>query len=104
MPISLPKVDEPLAIKWSLNESSRDVREATLRQASDIVTPLYQVWKGDLQRAGLTWQAFQSAASMNHGAWRGWLNGDIPWHGALDLLVQQLNGKIPGKASLQLCE
>jgi hypothetical protein len=94
MPISLTSIDEPLSVRRSLNDASHDVREATLRQASDIAAPVYQEWKGQLKPVGLTWQAFQSAASMNHEAWRGWLRGELSWRAALEQFVHQLNQKI----------
>ena len=103
MSTSLPFVDEPAAVKRSLNDATPDVREATLRQASDIAAPVYQEWKGQLRGAGLTWQAFQSAASMNRDAWRGWLRGDLTWHRALEQLVERLNQNA-ASAPLSLAE
>jgi len=103
VPTYLPYVGEPTEVKRSLNEASPDVKEATLRQASDIATPVYRIWKDDLNGAGLTWQAFQSAASSNRDAWRSWLNGELTWRLALERLVEQLNGEETG-ASLALGE
>jgi len=56
MSTSLPYVDEPMNVKRSLNEASSGIREATLRQASDIATPVYHTWKDQLMGSGLTWQ------------------------------------------------
>jgi hypothetical protein len=91
--IVLPCTDEPFETKRSLNEASPDVREATLRQASDIATSVYRAWKADLNPVGVTWQVFQSAASANHAAWRRWLSGELTWRGSLDALVERLNEK-----------
>jgi hypothetical protein len=96
MPTSLPYVDEPVELKRSLNDANPDVREATLRQASDIATPVHRQWKDQLSGAGLTWQAFQSSASMNRDGWRSSLSGQVSWRGALEKLVEQLNQKATG--------
>jgi hypothetical protein len=89
----LPCADEPTETKRSLNEASHDVREATLRQASDIATPVYREWKAELNAVGVTWRAFQSAASANHVAWRRWLSGELTWSSSLAALVERLNEK-----------
>lgn len=84
-------VEEPSEVKRALNAADPKVREATLRQASDLATAVYHAWKEQLASAGLSWQTFQSAASANRNAWRNWLNSDISWRDALGGLVTQLN-------------
>jgi hypothetical protein len=95
VPTVVPYVEEPLATKRALNAADPKVREAALRQASDIATPVYHAWKAQLVTGGLSWQAFQSAASANRNAWRNWLNSDLSWRDALGGLVVQLNQKAP---------
>jgi len=104
MPTALPYADEPTEVKQGLNEASRDVKEASLRQASDIVTPVYHLWKDQLKGAGVSWQAFQSAASANRDAWRSWLSGDLDWRGALERFVEQLNQGAAAAVSLALAD
>jgi|SRR5579859_5805701 len=96
MPTVVPYVEEPSETKRALNAADPKVREATLRQASDIATGVYHAWKEQLMSAGLSWQAFQSAASANRDAWRNWLNSNISWRDALEGLVTQLNQKSAG--------
>jgi hypothetical protein len=96
MPTVVPYVEEPSKIKHALNTADPRVREATLRQASDIATPVYHAWKTQLAGAGLSWQTFLATASENRNAWRNWLNSDLSWHGALAELVTQLNQKAAG--------
>jgi hypothetical protein len=93
VPTYLAYVDEPTHTKQSLNDAAPDVKEAALRQASDIAAPVYRIWKDQLHGAGLTWQAFQSAASANRDNWRSWLNGELAWRVALERLVERLNGE-----------
>lgn len=76
--------------------ADRAVREGTLKQASDIVTPIYGAWKEVLKAQGVRWQDFQSAASRNEGAWRRWLNGYASWNDALVGLVEQVKLNTPG--------
>jgi hypothetical protein len=104
MPTSLPYVAEPSATKRSYNEGHSASREASLRQSSDFSKLVYRVWKDDLRAAGVTWQTFLSAASMNRNAWRSWLDGDLTWRGALVELVEEFNQKATGHASFALAE
>jgi len=46
---------------------------------------------------------FQSAASMNQDAWRGWLSGELTWRDALRTPVGRLNEKATG-ASFALAD
>ena len=91
MRLTLPTVAEPLATRRSLASATPEVRRATLRQASDIVTPLYHDWKAELTTAGVTWQSFQAAASNNWRAWTDWLDGTLQWREALEAFVSKLN-------------
>jgi len=45
MPTLVPYVEESPETKRALNAANRAVREAALRQASDIATAVYHVWK-----------------------------------------------------------
>lgn len=89
--VVLPRISEPVDTKDSLNQADHAVREATLRQASDIATPVYHEWRDQLNASGVTWQSFQSAASATHRAWRGWLAGELAWPAAVEALVEELN-------------
>jgi hypothetical protein len=43
--VMVPLPAEPVAIKESLNAAEPMVRRASLRQASDIVAPIYHHWR-----------------------------------------------------------
>lgn len=69
----VPLPTEPVEVKESLKAAEPMVRRASLRQASDIVTPIYDCWKDQLQVGGVTWSSFQAAASSNAtGGRTGW--------------------------------
>jgi hypothetical protein len=47
--VMVPLPTEPVEIKESLKAAKPMVRRASLKQASDIVTPIYRCWKDQLQ-------------------------------------------------------
>lgn len=91
MRLTLPVVAEPVATRRSLAAASPEVRRASLRQASDIVTPIYHEWKTGLNSAGVNWQSFQAAASDNWRAWSEWVDGTMQWRQALEGFISKLN-------------
>ena len=54
--VMVPLPTEPVEIQESLKAAEPMVRRASLKQASDIVTPIYRCWKDQLQVGGLSWQ------------------------------------------------
>jgi hypothetical protein len=68
-------------------------REASFRHGSDFIEPIYPAWKDTLKAAGVKYQALQSAASENRDAWRAWADGESTWRGALEGLLERLNGR-----------
>ena len=95
MRLTLPTVAEPIATRRSLATAAPDVRRATLRQASDIATPIYHEWKAGLTTAGISWQSFQASASDNWRAWGDWVDGTLRWRQALEEFISKL-GVPPG--------
>jgi len=100
MDLVLPVVAEPVGTRTSLASARPDVRRASIRQASDIVTPIYHEWKTALKSAGVSWRSFQAAASENWRAWNEWVDGTLPWRQALDSFVSQI--KVPPGTVLRL--
>jgi hypothetical protein len=100
--LRLQYIAEPVGQKLSLNTAEPRVREATVRQASDIVTPIYHAWKEALKTGGVNWQRFQAAGSKNHAAWLGWINSTLSWHSALEHFVEELNLSSNGQLELTL--
>jgi hypothetical protein len=100
MTLVLSVVDEPLGTRRSLASAAPDVRRASIRQASDIVTPIYQEWKTVLKSADVSWPSFQAAASENWRAWSEWVDGTIQWRQALDSFLSQI--KVPAGTVLSL--
>jgi hypothetical protein len=92
--LALPFFEEPTALKELYNAQPSDVREASLRQAADIVTPIYHLWKESLRAGGITWQRFMREAARNAAAWRSWLNSELPWGNALERFAAQLGFKL----------
>jgi hypothetical protein len=56
-----------------------------------LAQPMYAARKPQLQSAGVTWQDVVSVSSEHHHAWRAWRDGERPWRGALEDLVELLN-------------
>jgi hypothetical protein len=77
-------------MKGALATTSPTVRRAAARQASDIVTPIYHLWKPELRAASITWPRFQEAASRNGRAWERWAEGEMNWSEAIYTLVDVL--------------
>ncbi len=100
MELVLPVVAEPVGTRTSLASAAPDVRRATIRQASDIVTPIYHEWKPVLMRADVSWRTFQAAASENCRSWSDWVDGTIQWRQALDAFLLQI--KFPAGTVLSL--
>ncbi len=100
MRVTLPVVAEPVATRRSLASAVPEVRRASVRQASDIVTPIYHQWKAELKPAGVTWQSFQAAASENWRTWSEWVDGTIRWRQALEGFILKLN--VPAGTVLSL--
>lgn len=95
MRLTLSVVAEPVVTRRALASAMPGVRRASVRQATDIVTPIYHEWKAVLKQAGVSWQSFQAAASDNWPAWSGWVDGTIQWRQALDEFVGKLNLRPP---------
>jgi hypothetical protein len=100
MELVLPVVAEPVATRRSLASAAPDVRRATIRQASDIVTPIYHEWKAVLKSADVSWRSFQAAASDNWRPWTEWVDGTIQWRQALDSFISEI--KVPAGTVLSL--
>ena len=92
--IVLEHVEEPVETKAALAVAPNDVRHAALRQATDVVTPIYRKWKNNLREAGISWQGFQAAASQCYAHWNGWVEGEVSWDGALQALVSAMKSGI----------
>ncbi|HVA05831.1 MAG TPA: hypothetical protein VNG12_03720 [Acidimicrobiales bacterium] len=91
MILTMPLPTEPMAVKQVYFDSESKVRRASLRQASDIVTPLYHDWKDQLKKGDVSWQRFQAAASNNASAWERWLDGSSSWRTAVEEFLHRIN-------------
>lgn len=89
--LTLPLPSEPVTVKESLIDAEPRVRRASLRQASDIVTPIFHDWKDQLKVGEISWQHFQAAASNNAALWESWLDGSSHWRAAVVGLLDQIN-------------
>ena len=98
----LQYIPEPAGQKLSLNTAEPRVREATVRQASDIVTPIYHSWEEALKTGGVNWQRFQAAGSKNHAAWQGWINTTVSWNAAPECVVEELDLSSNGQLKVTL--
>jgi hypothetical protein len=89
--VMVPLPTEPVEIQESLKAAEPMVRRASLKQESDIVTPIYRCWKDQLQVGGLSWQSFHAAASSNAAGWENWLEDAISWPTAVDQFLDLIN-------------
>ena len=87
----VPLPTEPVEVKESLKAAEPMVRRASLRQASDVVTPIYHCWKDQFQVGGVPWSSFQAAASSNATGWENWLEDAISWPTAVDQFLEFIN-------------
>ena len=70
--LQLQHIPEPAGQKLSLNTAEPRVREATVRQASDIVTPIYHSWKEALKTGGVNWLSPASSMGPPSAEFRQW--------------------------------
>ena len=82
---------EPEDLRASYREVDPAVRSVSIRQASDIVTPIYHGWREQLRPSGMSWQRFVAAGSRNADLWSRWLDGAATWDQAVEGLVEQMN-------------
>jgi len=98
--VELPCPPEPSEQRLGLRVADPAVRRATLKHAGDIAAPIYQSWRRDLKKQGVTWQVYQVAASANHRAWEQWVEGTLSWRHAVQLLLDRINTQISDRLIL----
>lgn len=89
--LALPRPPEPVDQQFGLRSAAPAVRNATLKHAGDIAAPIYQLWKEDSRRCGVSWQSFQTCATRSYSAWSQCVEGALPWREAVLFLLNELN-------------